>query len=215
MKHLLMAALFVASAALLTAQENPKYIRAMEKAVAGLDTLKTGAEWLERSNQFERIAQKEPGEWLPPYYVALCQIMIFNLDQDAAKYEALCAKTDQFLAVADSLEPNNSEILVLKSMAAGLHIRTNPMVNGQKYGPLANMTLEKALQLDPENPRAYMQKGMGLFFTPPQWGGDPAKGKELMEIAAQKFETFQPATSIHPSWGKSANAYVLELAKKG
>lgn len=199
----------------LQAQTNAKYIKAMEKALEGLDSLNTGEKWLAKSNQFERIAQKETGEWLPYYYVALCQIMIFNMDQDASKYEALCEKTDQFLAVADSLNPNNSEIYVLKSMAAGLHIRTNPMVNGQKYAPLASMTLEKALQLDPENPRAYMQKGMTLFFTPPQWGGDPAKGKELMETATKKFEAFKPASSIHPNWGKLSNAYVLEMASKG
>lgn len=216
MKNVLMLLLFSFGLSIgVRAQSDAKYTMAMEKALEGLDSLTTGDKWLAKSNTFERIAQKEPGEWLPPYYVALCQIMIFNLDQDASKYEALCEKTDKFLAVADSLNPSNSEIYVLKSMAAGLHIRTNPMVNGQKYAPLASMTLEKALQLDPGNPRAYMQKGMTLFFTPPQWGGDPAKGKELMETAVEKFEAFQPASSIHPNWGESTNDYILEMAKKG
>ncbi len=215
MKNVLILFLFLSVNAGLLAQSNEKYTKAMEKALAGMDTLSKGDQWLAKSNVFERIAQKEPAEWLPPYYVALCQIMIFNLDQNAEKYAALCEKTDQFLAVADSLQPNNSEIYVLKSMAAGLHIRMDPMVNGQKYGPLAGMTQEKALQLDPENPRAYMHKGMSLFFTPPQWGGDPVKGKELMETAVTKFETFKPASTIHPSWGKSTNNYILELARKG
>jgi hypothetical protein len=212
MKNTLFILLFFGLATGLQAQANPKYVKAMEKALSGLDTLKTGADWLAKSNMFERIAQKETAEWLPPYYVALCQAMIFNLDEDVTKYDALCEKADRFLAVADSLNPNNSEIYVLKSMAAGMHIRVDPMTNGQKYAPLASMTLEKALQLDPENPRAYMNKGMTLFFTPAQWGGDPEKGKELMELAAEKFDTFQPASSIHPSWGKEANDYVLDMA---
>ena len=215
MKNLLILFLLLGFGAGLQAQANSKYNKAMEKALDGLDSLSTGDKWLDKSNQFERIAQKETGEWLPYYYVSLCQIMIFNLDQDDSQYAALCEKTDKFLAVADSLHPNNSEIYVLKSMAAGLHIRTDPMVNGQKYGPIAGMTLEKALQLDPENPRAYMQKGMSLFFTPPQWGGDPKKGQELMETAVEKFDAFKPASSIHPNWGKSTNDYILEMAKKG
>ncbi|HNL39562.1 MAG TPA: hypothetical protein PKH43_10520, partial [Saprospiraceae bacterium] len=62
--------------------QNAKYTQAMEKALAGMDTLKTADEWLARSNSFERIAQKEPGEWLPAYYTAFCQVMVFNLEKD-------------------------------------------------------------------------------------------------------------------------------------
>lgn len=214
MKNTLFMLLFLALAANLQAQSNPKYVAAMEKALAGMDTLSQGDQWLSKSNMFERIVQKETGEWLPPYYVALCQAMIFNLDQDASKYEALCEKAERFVAVADSLNPDNSEVYVLKSMVAGMRIRINPMVNGQKYGPLAAMTLEKAMTLDPENPRVYMNKGISLFFTPPQWGGDPAKGKELMELADEKFAAFKPASSIHPNWGKTTNDYILEMARK-
>jgi hypothetical protein len=192
-----------------------KYIQTMEKALVGMDTLKTTEQWQARSNTFERIAQKETREWLPQYYVALCQVMIFNLEKDPAKQEPLCSKTDRFLAFADSFSRNNSEVYVLKSIAATNHIRLNPMVNGQKYGPIAGEYLEKAIKLNPNNPRAYMQKGINLYFTPPQWGGDPAKGKELLQLAAQKFDTFKPASSIDPNWGKEMNKKMLELAKKG
>ena len=202
----------------LTAQAqapNEKFVKAMEKALSGMDTLKTAEQWQTASNNFERIAQKEPKEWLAAYYVAFCQTMIFNMSKDQTKYEALAKKADEYITVADSLQPNNSEILVLRSMVSGLYIRLNPMVNGMKYGPLAGMQLEKAKSLDAENPRAYMQQGISAYFTPAQWGGDKEKGKALMETAAAKFETFKPASSIHPNWGKKANAMFLEMAKKG
>lgn len=215
MKKALFYCAFLGLAVSVQAQSNDKFVKAMEKALAGMDTLKTPDQWLERSNMFERIAQKETAEWMPPYYVALCQAIVFNQEQDPAKQEQLCNKADKFLAAADSLNPNNSEIYVLRSMAAGMRIRLNPTVNGQKYGPLAGMLIEKALKLDPENPRAYMQKGITTFFTPPQWGGSPEKGKELMETAEQKFEAFKPASSIHPNWGKETNERILEMAKKG
>ncbi|MBK6994101.1 MAG: hypothetical protein IPH31_03950 [Lewinellaceae bacterium] len=50
-----------------------KFVKAMEKALSGLDTLKTAEQWLAASNNFERIAQKETKEWLAHYYVAFAK----------------------------------------------------------------------------------------------------------------------------------------------
>lgn len=199
------------------AQGSPqdKFVRAMEKALSGMDTLITAEQWQTASNNFERIAQKEPEEWLPAYYVALSQAMMYNLNPDQTKHEALAKKADMYIMKADSLNPNNSEVYVLRSMVSGLYIRLNPMANGMKYGPLAAMQLEKAKSLDPENPRVYMQEGITAYMTPAQWGGDKEKGKKLMETAAAKFEMFKPASSIHPRWGKKGNAMFLEMAQKG
>lgn len=194
---------------------NEKFVKAMEKALSGMDTLQTAEQWQTASNNFERIAQKEPKEWLAAYYVALSQTMIFNLNPDQAKHEALTKKADEYITKADSLNPNNSEVLVLRSMVSGLYIRLNPMANGMKYGPLAGMQLEKAKSLDADNPRVYMQQGISAYFTPAQWGGDKEKSKALMETAAAKFEAFKPASSIHPNWGKKTNAMFLEMANKG
>jgi len=193
---------------------NEKFVKAMEKALTGLDTLKTAEQWLAASNNFERIAQKETKEWLPHYYVAFCQTMAFNMSQDKNMYELFAKRADDFVTKADALNPDNSEIYVLKSMISGLFIRINPMVNGQKYGPVASMQLEKAKRLDPENPRAYMQEGATLLFTPPQWGGDKVKAKATLETAAAKYEAFKPASSIHPNWGKTANEMFIEMANK-
>lgn len=193
---------------------NEKFVKAMEKALSGLDTLTTAEQWLAASNNFERIAQKETKEWLPPYYVAFCQTMAFNRSQDNSMYELFAKRAEEFIGKADALNPENSEIYVLKNMVSGLFIRINPMVNGQKYGPIAGMQLEKAKKLDPENPRAYMQEGATLLFTPPQWGGDKVKAKAMLEMAAAKYETFKPASTIHPNWGKKVNEMFLEMANK-
>jgi hypothetical protein len=193
---------------------NEKFVKAMEKALSGMDTLKTAEQWVECSNSFERIAQKEPKEWLPVYYVAFCHDMAFNMSKDPGKQELFAKRAEEFVNKADALNPDNSEIYVLKNMVSGLYIRMNPMVNGQKYGPIAAAQLEKALALDPENPRAYMQKGIGLYFTPAQWGGDKVQGKLLMEKADAKFATFKPASPIHPSWGKRINDMFLEMTNQ-
>ena len=140
--------------------------------------------------------------------------MAFNLSQDQSKQELFAKRAEEFINKADALNPDNAEIYVLKSMVSGLFIRLNPMVNGQKYGPVASAQLEKALSLDPENPRAYMQKGLNLFFTPPQWGGDKAQGKMMFEKADAKYTSFKPASGIHPNWGKKMNNMFLEMANQ-
>jgi len=215
MKNILLLFVFALFVTQTQAQKyNEKFVKAMEKALMGMDSLSTAEQWQERSNNFERIAQKEKGEWLPAYYVAFSQIMVFNMEKDQSKYEPILSKVDRFVMVADSLMPDNSEIWVLKNMAAGLHIRQNPMVNGQKYGPLAGMALEKAQKLNPENPRTYMQEGLSLLFTPPQWGGDKVKAGIILEKSLEKFKTFKPETTIHPNWGEKATEMFLEMAKK-
>ncbi len=193
---------------------NEKFVKAMEKALAGMDTLKTAEQWQESANAFERIALKEPKEWLPAYYVALGHNMAFNLTQDQSKQELMAKRAELFINAADALNPDHSEIYVLKSMVSSLFIRLNPMVNGQKYGPVAAAQLEKAMQLDPENPRAYMQKGLTLFFTPAQWGGDKVEGKRMFETASTKFAAFKAASSIHPVWGNRTNNMFLEMANQ-
>ncbi len=207
-------ALFLFVMSIQAQQANPKFVNAMEKALSGLDSLQTAEQWLIASNNFERIALKEPKEWLPAYYVALGQTMAFNMTKDNTMYELMAKRAEEFINKADALNPDNSEIYVLKSMISGLFVRINPMVNGQKYGPVAAGQLEKALKLDPENPRAYMQKGMTLFFTPEQWGGDKDAGIELMEKAAAKYAVFKPASSIAPAWGKKMNEVIMEMANK-
>ena len=213
-KALSVLLLFVFAVSMQAQTTNSKFVKAMEKALAVLDTATTYEHWLDASNNFERISLKETKEWLPAYYVALCQTMAFNLYKDAEKQELFAKKAQEFVDKADKLQPDNSEIYVLKSMVSGLFIRINPMVNGQKYGPIAGMELEKGMSLDPENPRGYMQKGISLFFTPEQWGGDKVKGKELMEEAEKKFDTFKPASTIHPAWGREMNEAILEMANQ-
>lgn len=217
MKKLLVLLPFCLFAVMAAAQStNEKYVKAMEKVLGSLDSIKTADQWLEASNSFERIALKEPAEWLPAYYVAFCQTMAFNLmaTPEPMKMELLAKRAEEYINKADALQPNNSEVYVLKNMVSGLFIRINPMVNGQKYGPIAAAQLETAMELDPQNPRAYMQKGATLFFTPAQWGGDKVAGLEWMKKADAKFQTFKPASPLHPSWGKRMNDMLMEMAKK-
>jgi len=128
--------------------------------------------------------------------------------------DTYCDKAELFIKKADSMNPNNSEIYTLKAQIASARISVNPMTRGQKYGPESATIREKAKELDPTNPRPYYLEGTALFYTPPMFGGGKDKAKPAFEKALNLYETFKPASSIAPSWGKGSASYFLAECDK-
>lgn len=124
--------------------------------------------------------------------------------------DTYCDKADAFLNKADSISPNNSEIYAMKAQVASARISVNPMTRGQKFGALAAELREKSKKLDPTNPRPYYLEGTALFYTPAMFGGGKDKAKPSLEKALAMYETFKPASSIHPAWGKGNTQYFLK-----
>lgn len=187
------------------------YHQAMQKHLAGLDTLYIASEWVARANAFERIAQAEPKQWLPLYYTALCYIQAFNFEEDKTQQKRYCEQAERFIARADALQPSDPEITLLKSMAASMRVRLSPMLNGARYGRIADDMLDKAQQLNADNPRVYVQRASNLYFTPRMWGGDKQKAREMVGVAERKFNTFRPASDLHPDWGRNTLRYLRSL----
>src|ERR1043165_4226080 len=123
----------VLSITLAATAQNKKYMEAMEKNVAALDTTYKNEQLQPLANTFERIASAEKAEWLPNYYAAYCNVNLsYNVKGDMI--DTYCDKAEKYLKVADSLNPNNSEIYTLKAQIASARISVNPMSRGQKYG---------------------------------------------------------------------------------
>lgn len=58
-----------------------------------------------------------------------------------------------------------------------------PMIYGPIYGPRADKLVEKAIELNPQNPEAYLAKGRSYLFTPVVFGGSKRKAIESFEMA--------------------------------
>ena len=193
----------------ITNAQNAKYIATMEKNVAALDTTRSveGLQALE--NTFERIASAEKSEWLPSYYAAYCNVnMTYQVKGN--QIDTYCDKAEALINKADSINPNNSEIITLKAQIASARISVSPMTRGQKYGTIAGELRLKAKDLDKTNPRPYYLDGMASFYTPSAFGGGKDKAKASYEKALSMFATFKPASSIAPHWGKSSCEYFLK-----
>jgi hypothetical protein len=191
---------------------NEKYVKAMEALVPAVDTTHSIEGLTDLANSFERIANAEKTQWLPFYYAALCNINMANMYfqmQQADKIDPLMDKAEPMLNKAEELEKNNAEIFCLKKMFNTGKMMADPMNRYMTFGPAAAEALETAKGLNPENPRVYLLEGIDKFYTPEQYGGSKTEGKKLFEEAIKKFETFKPASSIHPSWGLGQAKYFM------
>jgi hypothetical protein len=184
--------------------QSSKYVPAMQSNIAALDSaFKNPANLLALANNFERIANSEKNQWLAYYYAAFCQVNYGYMEKDKTKTDGYADKATALINIADSLEPNNSEISCIKSMIGSCHMMVNPMQRYMQYGEEISTNMEKAMEQDPSNPRPYMLKGQGLKYTPEQFGGGCATAMPELKKSLDKFTTFKPASELHPNWGKS------------
>ncbi len=191
--------------------QNEKFVGAMKKNLAEMDSgFKNPPYLLSLANNFERIANAEKVEWLPYYYAALCQVNYGFMEQDKSKIDAIADKASTLISKADSLNPNNSEISCIKSMIASCHMMVDPMTRWQEYGAESSSNMQAAMAQDPANPRPYFLKGQGLKYTPEQFGGGCKTAKPVLQTALDKYAVFQPASDIHPNWGKEITQSVFD-----
>jgi len=199
--------------------QSEKYVKVMQEKVALIEQTRTVEGWQELSNSFERIGEAEKDQWLPFYYAALGRVMKGNMMANgqtggfADKTDPEADKAEQLLAKAEALTKENSEIWCVKKMIATLRMMADPMTRFQTFGMAATAALQKARQLDAENPRIYLLEGQDKFFTPEQFGGSKTEAKALFEESIRKQETFKPASAIHPGWGLSQAKYFYDQCK--
>lgn len=211
----------ILSASFSFAQMPDKFVKAMEPKMAAVDTTVTVQGLTDLANAFERIAEAEKNQWLAYYYAAYCNATAGTLagaggDMMAAKADKTdpyADKADRQIKKAEELMKNNSEIFIVKKMIATLRMLGDPMSRYMTYGPEAQAMLDEAKKLDANNPRVYLLEGQDKFYTPEQFGGSKEQAKVLFEKSKQLFDSFKPATSIHPNWGKSTVAYFLSQYK--
>ena len=181
--------------------QSSNYKESLKKNITLFESAKNSAEFIKAANNFESLALKEKKEWLPFYYAGLCNSLA-AFKKPKTEIDPLCDKAEGFAKKADSLSPNNSEILVLKSMIAAARINVNQAKRGQKYGIMATKFANEAVKLDASNPRAYFVKAQATLYTPTAFGGGEKKAKPIFETVIEESKTFKPESNQHPNWGK-------------
>lgn len=203
MKNLLLILIAFIS---LTGFSQSKYEKGMEKA---FDLWQNGKPW-EAANLFERIAQAEPDNWLPPFYVA--QVNVFNSfnEKDEEKLTEQLKKAQDFLNDAKAISKENAEILVLQAQLYTCWV----IFDGQKYGmtmsPKVMQHYEQAHIVEPENPRAAFGKVEWEMGTARYFGQDIKPFCEQLKEAVALFEEYEPMGKFYPNGGEEYAKQSLE-----
>jgi hypothetical protein len=197
--------------------QNPKMEAALGQLLGKFSTAKTDLEYINLANDFARIANAEPKEWLPQYYAAQCHVLagynILNKDMGKAQDFAILALSE--IQAAQKLAPNESELLVLEALTYQLQLIENPMANGPMFMPMILGVLEKAEAVNPENPRIYTTRGEFTLNMPAFIGGGAENAMPDIKKAIEKFESFKPASMLHPNWGRERAERLMKQVSKG
>jgi len=189
--------------------DDNKYETAMKQNLEKIGECKTANDYINVANNFERIALAENDKWLPYYYDSFLYVLANFADSSRTQKDIYLDKAVESVNMADSLEPDNSEIYTLKGMISQARMQIDPMNRWQKYGAETNNSFKKAIEIDSLNPRPEYLIGVGVFYTPQQFGGGPANAKPILESSQKKYEKFVPANALMPNWGKEQVEHYL------
>jgi tetratricopeptide (TPR) repeat protein len=89
---------------------------------------------------------------------------------------------DEGLDLVDDL-PETSERERLRADLVATKIRSD--YRAQKYEDDFSAAVARALELDPDNPRALVSAAKRALFAPPEHGGDPAEAVRLLDRALE------------------------------
>lgn len=147
---------------------------------------------------FERAAKRDTLAGLSHYYAGLAFYRLIDYSDEDGK--ALDAAIDH-LKTATEMRPEWPEGYALLAAAYGRKA-AGGMLAGMRYGPKSDDALERARELDPENPRVVLVDAIGLYQKPSIFGGDTEKAVQKMKHAARLFaDRPAPSDPLAPSWG--------------
>lgn len=206
MKHLITIALIIVST-ITNAQTN--FEKGMQKAFE----LWGNNQWEEAENLFERIANAEPQQWLPHYYVAqMNSLKSWNL-KDETILKAQLDKAQQHLDAAMSISENNPELLVMQAQVLTNWVAFDGQTYGMKYSAKVTELYAKAYTIAPNNPRVVFGKAEWNMGSARFFGQDTAPFCADIEKSIELFANFKPETPFSPNWGKDRAENTLESCK--
>ncbi|MEP2936686.1 MAG: hypothetical protein ABJM06_10215 [Gilvibacter sp.] len=206
---LLFSFLFIISSA---AVGQDRYQQEMEKALTGLDQAQVLADFKAVANKFELIAGVEKQKWLPQYYAAYTNTVMTYFDKDKDGRDASLDKAQQYLDIAEDLNPGNRENEILQAYIYQSRFFIAPM-NRLSIFNKASSAIADALDAYKNNPRANLLQGIQMYHKPGFMGGGASKAKPYFSAAKTLYATSSLDTKFSPNWGVETNDYYLSLCK--
>ena len=166
---------------------------------------------------FEELQSSYPKSWIVRYYTALAESFLADIYLVTQENKKLAASLESGISQIE-------ECIKLNEAFAEAYILLAKLYAGQAYlDPYAGrdlsgkilVNLNRAEQLEPDNPRLHFISGLISYFAPPMVGGGAEVAKIKLKQALGSFARFRPANKIYPDWGhKEAHAWLGQIAAK-
>ncbi len=190
--------------------QSENYSKSMKTTMKQMYNAKGASDLQDAANTFERIAQAEKNHWLPWYYAAYSTINKCFMGISSGQIDQELDKAQSYIDKARELDANNDEIEVLQGFLYQARIQVDPQNRGQQYSMKSGASFGKALELNPDNPRADFLVAQNLLYTPEAFGGGAKVACPRYKAAAEKFAKFKPASELAPGWGEEMNELMLK-----
>lgn len=132
-------------------------------------------------------AQRESNNAAAQYHLALAQSYLAEVALELRDKGAAATAAESGIQVAQKavqLDPKKAEYHRLLGALCGQVIPAN-VIAGIKYGKCALESVNKAIEMDPKSSDAYLSRGVGNYYLPPQFGGGVDKAVADIQKAIQ------------------------------
>ena len=184
-----------------------KYEAAMKENIEKIYQASTAEELQSVINNFDRIAQMEKDKWEPHYYGAYAYILMTSQTDDGQQKDKYLDQALDRVKKGLTINESEDELIALEGYIHMMRVTIDPMSRGQQYSGLSMQAFNKALAIDPDNPRAMYLMGRMEMGTARFFGSDMTPACEKVKSSIQLFENEKPESVTAPTWG-------LEQARK-
>lgn len=202
MKKILMIGLLLITG---IAQGQNNYEEGMNKAFENWKNNNTS----EAVNLFERIAAVETTNWIPLYYGAQINIINSFMTKNEKQLQLQLGKAQDMLDAANSISPENPEIMVLQGLLYTAWIAFDGATYGPTLAPEVATIYAKAQAIAPKNPRVALMKADWEMGSARYFGKDTAPFCKDVEHALTLLEEEKTPSKFYPSWGSERAIQIL------
>lgn len=151
-----------------------------------------------RATALHQAAEKNPSDANAWYRSAIAYSYAAEVDMEVR--DKVASEKAAEAGVADiekaiELNGKNADYYRVLGELCGEVIPANPIMGALVYGKRAKEALDKAVELDPKSPKAFIAHGVGYYYLPVNMGGGPENA----------MRDFKQAIALDP---KSAEAWL-------
>ncbi|WP_010250576.1 tetratricopeptide repeat protein [Myroides injenensis] len=148
----------------------------------------------------DRVAVLDKENWIPVYYKVFIDITDGFKNPDKVEIEGIIENNR--LIIEKWLDIGGDEWYILKGMNETLELLTDPMNKGMQQTPIISKAYEKAISLNPNNPRALYSLASFYINSAKFTKVDTTYYCEMLNKSIELFDQQSNDLSFFPSWGK-------------